>query len=1263
MDDDGGGGDFSANDAAPFSNVPLQDAPVLLLVLFHHALRVELEDFLQLAVTTSESGSSSRELVVELRRRFDFIKLAHKYHCAAEDEVIFSELNAYTENVVCTFMLEHRSIDDAIEAVSRCLDVLMDGKENGVKPFQDLVLCISTMQCSIFHHMLKEEEQVFRLLMQHFSPKEQASLVWQFFSSVPIILIKDLLPWMMRTLSHEKQVEVKHCIREIVPEDKSLQEVVLSWLYRDDQSNFECFTKIKDQEPNGSLQLQKEVKLVHFMWPHKEIWNWKKIPSTERNVQSNLVRYLHLWHCTILKDLKEIMEVMYQSRYLTSSVNMNSIIARVKFHADVVIFYRNALRTFFYPVVIEFAKDHVKPSFKVQSIEKRIESLHLLFHHDDQDGTPVPSFVETFCQELQYFAIEITEQFHFQETEVFPLISKYCSHEMQQQIVYMSLNMMPIGLLKCATTWFAANLSENESRSILQIISQADFSVNSFLSLLREWYRMGYSGKISAQDFSNYFQNMFQSRFSFLSEHINLANGCSPLNRQPCKKPTITRAKLFSANNGKKLLSASSSSGSHKTKTYDTSYTSEINLHLFFPNAINSSLPTSKLFGEEISETSSSNEPLAIDIIFFFHKALKKDLNDLVLSSTQLAENSGLLMEFQKHFNLLRSRYQFHSDMEDEIVFPVLEAKEEVRNLSLSYTLDHKLEVKLLTKISFILNDLSELQIPVLGANSNMQDQRIMMHSQLCVKLHRKFIAIHKLLFDHINREEIEIWTVCRQYFSMQEQEKIIGHMLGRARAETLQDMIPWLVGILTPGERQAMMSILCKITKNTMFDEWLREWWEGNDIPCIMEELSPSCRADPLEIVSKYLSKDLDKEDVDCEEGIIATQQDCFGTNLEMLTKNNSDEKKDVCHEDQINSEFLEHRKLPLEGSDKNCNRMPDVRDKINKPGQPSLLPTSKFRQHEHLLTLSQENLEAAIRRVSRDHALDCQKKSRLMQNLLMSRWIVRQRISQEELYVSSNAGEIPGQCPSYRDPLKLTLGCKHYKRHCKLVMECCTQLYTCIRCHDEIADHSVDRRVVRRMMCMRCLVIQPIGQTCLTASCNKLSMARYYCRICKLFDDAREIYHCPFCNLCRVGKGLGIDYLHCMNCNACMSKSLSVHVCREKSVEDNCPICHEDIFTSNNPIKALPCGHFMHSTCFQDYTYTNYTCPICNKSLGDMQVYFKMLDALLAEEKIPYEYSKKTQELQAILCNDCEKKGAAPFHWFYHKCPFCGSYNTRVI
>ena len=34
------------------------------------------------------------------------------------------------------------------------------------------------------------------------------------------------------------------------------------------------------------------------------------------------------------------------------------------------------------------------------------------------------------------------------------------------------------------------------------------------------------------------------------------------------------------------------------------------------------------------------------------------------------------------------------------------------------------------------------------------------------------------------------------------------------------------------------------------------------------------------------------------------------------------------------------------------------------------------------------------------------------------------------------------------------------------------------------------------------------------------------YFCPICKLFDDSPDakIYHCPYCNLCRKGRGLGI-------------------------------------------------------------------------------------------------------------------------------------------
>ncbi|GFH08789.1 uncharacterized protein HaLaN_03813 [Haematococcus lacustris] len=59
-------------------------------------------------------------------------------------------------------------------------------------------------------------------------------------------------------------------------------------------------------------------------------------------------------------------------------------------------------------------------------------------------------------------------------------------------------------------------------------------------------------------------------------------------------------------------------------------------------------------------------------------------------------------------------------------------------------------------------------------------------------------------------------------------------------------------------------------------------------------------------------------------------------------------------------------------------------------------------------------------------------------------------------------------------------------------------------------------------------------------------------------------------------------------------------------------------------------------------------------------MRVYFQMLDSLLASETLPPEYSGRMQQ---VLCNDCSKTGFARFHFAYHACPHCRSYNTRVI
>lgn len=81
--------------------------------------------------------------------------------------MIFLALDVHIKNVAHTYSLEHKSIDDLFSSIFHCLDVLMEGDANTAKPFQELVLLISTIQTTICHHMLKEEEQVHIYLYLH----------------------------------------------------------------------------------------------------------------------------------------------------------------------------------------------------------------------------------------------------------------------------------------------------------------------------------------------------------------------------------------------------------------------------------------------------------------------------------------------------------------------------------------------------------------------------------------------------------------------------------------------------------------------------------------------------------------------------------------------------------------------------------------------------------------------------------------------------------------------------------------------------------------------------------------------------------------------------------------------------------------------------------------------------------------------------------------------------------------------------------------
>jgi len=118
--------------------------------------------------------------------------------------------------------------------------------------------------------------------------------------------------------------------------------------------------------------------------------------------------------------------------------------------------------------------------------------------------------------------------------------------------------------------------------------------------------------------------------------------------------------------------------------------------------------------------------------------------------------------------------------------------------------------------------------------------------------------------------------------------------------------------------------------------------------------------------------------------------------------------------------------------------------------------------------------------------------------------------------------------------------------------------------------------------------------------------------------------------------------------------------HKCKQNKFDNECPICKEYLFTSQLNSISLICSHTIHSECLKEYLKTNYACPICHKSLGEMSNHNAMIANAIENEPMPPELSNK---IVKIICNDCLEKTETTFHFYGNKCLKCGSFNTSQI
>ncbi|XP_074274885.1 zinc finger protein BRUTUS-like isoform X2 [Silene latifolia] len=1061
--------------------------------------------------------------------------------------------------------------------------------------------------------MSKEEEQVFPLLIEKFSFEEQASLVWQFLCSIPVNMMVEFLPWLSSSVSTDERQDMRKCLRKIIPNEALLHQVIFTWM---DGPTLNEGCSISGSTLPTSLNSAACNSVAQTNGPtackdppvgkrkHVELSDTAK----DADLSYPIDEILH-WHKAIKRELIDIAEAARNIQLNAKFSDFSGFNKRLHFIAEVCIFHSIAEDKVIYPAVdakLSFTQKHDEEKSEFEKLRCLIECIQI---------AGLESSLSDFNPQLCAYADQIMDsiQKHFdnEEIQVLPLARKLFTPQRQRELLYQSLCVMPLKLIERVLPWLMESLDEEAAKIFLKNMHMAAPASETALATLFS----GWACKGLASDVCLASSAIGCCPAKFMCTEVNghimrKSNPCVSNNEkatlvyqndesQPYNQGNVVSIEKLAEVSDKRELDCQRlpcgtlsccvpglgvSSGNLLSSLAATKSLRSLSLSPIAP-FLNSSLFN---WETEINILDAGSTSRPIDNIFKFHKAIRKDLEYLDAESGKLNQcDEAFLRQFSGRFRLLWGLYRAHSNAEDDIVFPALESKETLHNVSHSYTLDHKQEERLFEDISSALSELNKLHVrltrsiaahdPVGGHfDAGKSSESLKKYHELATKLQGMCKSIRVTLDQHVFREELELWPLFDKHFSVEEQDKLVGRIIGTTGAEVLQSMLPWVTSALTQEEQNKMMDTWKNATKNTMFSEWLNEWWQRNP----------------------------------------ASQQ-CSTSEV------GSAQGHDLC--DSLNST-----------------------DQTFKPGW------------KDIFRMNQNELESEIRKVARDSSLDPRRKDYLIQNLMTSRWIAaQQKSSHEGAGESSSANDFMGSFPSYRDPEKKILGCEHYKRNCKLRAACCDKLFTCRFCHDKVSDHSMDRKVTSEMMCMQCCKIQPIGQVCTTPSCNGLPMSKYYCGICKFFDDERNVYHCPFCNVCRVGKGLGEDCFHCMTCNCCLSVKLVDHKCREKELETNCPICCDFLSTSSESVRALPCGHFMHSACFQAYTCSNYICPICSKSLGDMAVYFGMLDALLASEQLPDEYRDRCQD---ILCNDCGRKGTARFHWLYHKCG-CGSYNTRVI
>jgi len=529
--------------------------------------------------------------------------------------------------------------------------------------------------------------------------------------------------------------------------------------------------------------------------------------------------------------------------------------------------------------------------------------------------------------------------------------------------------------------------------------------------------------------------------------------------------------------------------------------------------------------------------------------------------------------------------------------------------------------------------------------------------SFLVEKLHMLMTNLLEHLMEHLDKEETMCMPLVVKHLNKEEINDLVGQIMGKRSSETIAKIMSMAVENLDQEDREEMVRHMKQAMVGTFFEKWLSmSGWSisPNDTSTLSQKKGRKCS----EVGCKH-KLSLEQEQSNKRARTVAAQMASSSKNSNQLMTSKQDLEK------MIRAVVADTTLSPIEKN----NTIQQLRGSVWKCNLQVKIAVQE-QCISNCLSTDSLNVPTSNAGVSSQCCFNrSTQRNRVYQPShyfkKVDRCIVIDKEQDSPLFTKDEL------TPTYHGSAEV-LGCPHYARSCKLRHPSSGRLYTCRLCCEQERenplseeDSNLDRYAVTEVYCMKCDTLQPAGESCVNKKCESYSkpFAKYHCTICNLYDDEpnKDIFHCPYCNVCKIGKGLGIDYRHCMRCNACVSLDDDDHRCIPQRLQSSCPICHENMSESTEPLRGLKCGHVMHLSCFNKYTRGGaYTCPLCKKSVEDMTEYFSMLDAAVKMQPMPVAYHATKSN---ITCQDCSKTSQVPYHFVGCKCPHCGSYNTREL